>query len=99
VKRATISEAKNQLSALIRRVRRGEEVLILDRDVPVARLVPVAEVGRRDEDQLLADLERRGIVRRPVRPPAPGLLDRLGPPPKIRGDILAALLADREEGR
>ena len=99
MKRATISEAKNQLSALIRRVRRGEEVLILDRDVPVARLVPVAEVGRRDEDQLLADLERRGIVRRPVRPPDPGLLDRLGPPPKIRGDILAALLADREEGR
>ena len=99
MKRATISQAKNQLSALIRRVRRGEEVLILDRDVPVARLVPVERVAARDEEQLLADLERRGILRRPLRPADPSLLDRLGPPPKIKGDILAALLADRAEGR
>ncbi|HVE51135.1 MAG TPA: type II toxin-antitoxin system prevent-host-death family antitoxin [Casimicrobiaceae bacterium] len=99
MKRATISEAKNQLSALIRRVRRGEEVLILDRDVPVARLIPVQALEQRDDDKVLADLERRGIIRRPKRPPDPGLLDRLGPPPKIKGDILEALLADREEGR
>jgi prevent-host-death family protein len=99
MKRATISEAKNQLSALIRRVRNGEEVLILDRDVPVARLVPVGQPARRDEEQVLADLERRGVLRRASRRPDAGLLDRLGPPPKIRGDILAALLADREDGR
>jgi prevent-host-death family protein len=99
MKRATISEAKNQLSALIRRVRRGDEVLILHRDVPVARLVPVAQVERRDEDRLLADVERQGIIRRPNHRPDPHLLDQLGPPPEIEGDILAALLADREERR
>ena len=99
MKRATISETKNQLSSLLEHVRRGEEVLILDRKVPIARIVPVAKVGARDEETRLADLERRGVIRRPRLRPDPGLLDRLGPPPKAKGDVLAALLAEREEVR
>ena len=39
--RANISELRNGLSAYLRRVRRGESVLILDRKVPVAWLAPV----------------------------------------------------------
>jgi prevent-host-death family protein len=35
---ATITEAKNRLSALIDQVRSGESVLIVDRGIPVARL-------------------------------------------------------------
>ena len=35
---ATITEAKNRLSALIDHVRGGESVLIVDRGIPVARL-------------------------------------------------------------
>jgi len=73
-------------------------VLILDRKVPVARIVPVAKVGPRDMDSRLAELERRGVVRLPKKRPDPKLLARLGPPPKASGDILAALLAEREEG-
>ena len=41
MKTATITEAKNGLSALIDRVRAGEQVLITDRGIPVARLEPV----------------------------------------------------------
>lgn len=98
MKRATISETRNHLSALLEHVRRGEEVLILDRTVPVARIVPVAKVGARDQESRLAELERRGIVRRPKHRPDARLLDRLGPAPKARADILAVLLAEREEG-
>ena len=35
-----IHEAKTQLSALIQAVERGEEVMITNRNRPVARLVP-----------------------------------------------------------
>jgi prevent-host-death family protein len=96
MKRATISEAKNQLSALIRRVRRGEEVLILDRDVPVARLVPIAKMTRGDEDHLLAELERRGVIRRAAVPPTREL-----PPPVDVGsiDLVDAVVRDRDESR
>lgn len=41
MKRATLTETKNHLSALIDRIRHGETVLILDHGRPVARLVPV----------------------------------------------------------
>lgn len=99
MKRATISQTKNQLSALLEHVKRGEEVLILERDTPIAKIVPVENLGRRDLDARLAELERRGVIRRPRRKPDPGLLDRLGPPPKASGDILDALLKDRDEER
>ena len=73
--------------------------MILDRDVPIARLVPVKGMGRQDADSMLAELERRGIIRKGQRRPDAKLTARLGPPPKARGDIIEALLADREESR
>jgi hypothetical protein len=51
-----------------------------------------------DVQSQLAELERRGVLRLPKTRPDPKLLDRLGPGPKAKGDVLAALLADREEG-
>lgn len=42
-----ISAAKAQLSALIARVQRGEEVLIAKAGRPVARLVPYEGIARR----------------------------------------------------
>ena len=53
--RANISELRNGLSAYLRRVRRGETVLILDRSVPIARLTPVEEnAGVRQEREAYA---------------------------------------------
>ena len=36
----SVSEAKNSLSALLREIRGGATVIITDRGVPVARLLP-----------------------------------------------------------
>jgi prevent-host-death family protein len=36
-----ISEVKAHLSAILAQVRRGETVTVLDRQVPVARIVPI----------------------------------------------------------
>jgi prevent-host-death family protein len=96
MKTATISHAKNHLSELLAGVKRGESVLILERDRPIARIVPV-EPSEREDDERLADLERRGIIRRAAKPPRKTL------PPPIdwpEGDsLLDALLRDREEAR
>lgn len=43
-----VQEAKTHLSALLASVEQGEEVLITRGATPVARLVPVAAVGRRE---------------------------------------------------
>jgi prevent-host-death family protein len=45
MKRVRIAELKDHLSAHLRAVERGEEVEVLDRDRPIARIVPV-ERGR-----------------------------------------------------
>lgn len=53
---AKISELKARLSAHIQFVKNGEEVLILDRNTPVARLVPAALGDNEDaqEKRLIA---------------------------------------------
>ena len=38
---ANIGTLKNQLSAYLRYVRNGEEVIVCDRNVPVARILPI----------------------------------------------------------
>ena len=70
VRTATITEAKNRLSALIDRVRHGESVLITDRGRPVARLESVVADASADPTGRLARLERRGLLRRAEAPPA-----------------------------
>ena len=62
MKKASITEAKNNLSALIDSVKGGSPVLIVDRGRPVARLEPVSAL-RPDDDSRLARLVREGIVR------------------------------------
>jgi len=98
MKRASITEAKNQLSALIDRVRRGEPVVIEDRGVPVARLDPMSSLAEDDEGRV-ARLERAGLARRADAPVPHAVLKT--PPPKPSGGarLSRAVLDEREEGR
>ena len=97
VKRATITEAKNQLSALIDRVRHGETVVITDRGRPVARLVSALTAAPEDAEGRLARLERRGGLRRATASP-PRSLPKLARAKRPSG-VLEALLDERREGR
>lgn len=97
MQRTSITEAKNNLSALIDRVRRGETVLICDRNRPVARMLPVGpgDVSGADAPWL-AGLVREGLLE-PARKP---LTVRSLPKPVKPArptSIVAALQADREE--
>jgi prevent-host-death family protein len=95
MRKASISEAKNGLSALLDHVRAGESVLILDRGTPVARLEPVTA-----GDERVTRLVRAGLVRPPRRPAAASALLSDPPPGRPGGTgAVAALLDERREGR
>jgi prevent-host-death family protein len=99
MKRASVTEAKNQLSALLDRVRHGETIVIEDRGVPIARLEPLATRASAAGEGRLERLERQGIATRPaVSPPGKVLA---APPPKPRGGARAsrAIADERREGR
>jgi antitoxin (DNA-binding transcriptional repressor) of toxin-antitoxin stability system len=70
MKTATISETKNNLSALLDRVRAGETVLILDRETPVASLEPVRSIMDAGQEARLGRLERKGKIRRGTGKPS-----------------------------
>ncbi len=59
---ATVTEAKNGLSALLALVKEGETVTITERGIPIARLEPMQDLD--DPDGRIARLERAGILRR-----------------------------------
>jgi antitoxin (DNA-binding transcriptional repressor) of toxin-antitoxin stability system len=99
MKRASITEAKNGLSALIDGLRRGAGVLIVDRGRPVARLEPVSRDPGVLEDGRLMRLVREGIVRPARSAPPKDLFSTRPPAPKAGVSAVAALLDERRQGR
>jgi prevent-host-death family protein len=97
MKTASVTETKNNLSAILQQVREGETYVILDHGKPVARLEPVGVEGRAG-DERRADLERRGLLRtgRRIR----RHLVESAPSPLPKGVSAIELLVDeRREGR
>jgi prevent-host-death family protein len=95
---ATITQAKNGLSALIDRVRAGESVVILDRGTPVARLEPIINRGTGDDDGRLRRLERAGLVRVAVTTAPVNALLEPGPPVRTGSSAVDALIDERRSG-
>ena len=98
MKRATLTETKNNLSALVDRVRHGDTILILDRGRPVARLESVLAATSTSEGRL-ARLERQGIVRRATSESPRALLSKRPPRPTRDSSALQELLEERRSGR
>lgn len=101
MKQAKISELKNNLSRYLAYVRKGGVVRVMDRDRPVADLVPLGrdeQSGTGTEmDAVLLDLERKGVVSRGTGSLPADFLDR--PLPKAKASVLQALLDERRSGR
>lgn len=89
-----VAELKNQLSKYISYAKEGEEVVIRERALPVAKLVPLSAEGA-DESEL--KLVAAGKMRLPngrldlklLKSPAGNISDNRA---------IRAVLADREEG-
>jgi antitoxin (DNA-binding transcriptional repressor) of toxin-antitoxin stability system len=96
MKSARIAELKNRLSYYLRFVRRGQSVLIYDRDRPIARIDPVRSPVSAESADRIAQLEQAGMLRAPSLPlPRDWLAKRI----PVKSDVVAALLDERESGR
>lgn len=97
MKKAKIAELKNNLSLYLRYVRRGGSVLVFDRDVAVARIVPVSTARSHTggDGARLEHLEREGLIRRGTGG-LPGWLSR--PRPRLQRSLLEEFLAERRSG-
>lgn len=86
MKQVRIAELKARLSEYLRAVRRGETIAVLDRDTPVAQIVPVrARVALR--------------TRKPAPgTPAPNRIPLPGPS-KLNLDVVQLLLEERQPHR
>jgi prevent-host-death family protein len=98
LKKAGIAELKKHLSRYLQRVKRGESILVFDRNQPVAQIIPVqnATRGRVSNEELLTRLERRGLIRRGSGDPKRWVIKRR--PVNVRGNIVQDLLDERRSG-
>ena len=97
MEKANIAELKNKLSSYLEKVKRGETVLVMDREKPVARIVPVespARMGEGEAEAWLKRLEREGVVRTGARKGVPAIWKTV-PPGKRPVGAVQALLEER----
>jgi prevent-host-death family protein len=93
-----IAELKNRLSAYLQHVRAGEEILIRDRDLPVAKLVPLSPTDASSEELALAASGEMLLPLEPLDERAfwsigAGLRSRSG----IENAVAKAVTKDRED--
>jgi prevent-host-death family protein len=99
MKKASITEAKNNLSALIDGLKGGSPVLIVDRGRPVARLEPVTSGREPDHEGRLSRLIREGIVRPGRAPVSRALFAGRLPRPKSGASAVRTLIQERRDDR
>lgn len=90
-----IAELKNSLSKYVTFAREGEEIVIRDRNLPVAKLVPFSTDEASDEDLLLV---AAGLMRMPQEPLKISELLKIATGTVSSNAGIQALLNDREEG-
>jgi prevent-host-death family protein len=90
-----IAELKNSLSKYLTFAKQGEEVIIRDRNLPVAKLVPFPSDEASDEELLLV---AAGKMRLPKNPLKVEELLKIPTGTVSSNDGIQALLDDREEG-
>jgi prevent-host-death family protein len=90
-----VAELKNQLSKYLTFARGGEEVVIRDRNLPVAKLVPLSAEGADEQELVLVAAGRMRLPR--VKLDVKRLLEI--PTGTVAGNkAIQAVLADREKG-
>lgn len=80
---AKIADFKSRLSSYLQEVRRGGEVLILDRKTPVARVLPVSDT---ENDLLIRRPRLKGDLRKLKFPPLRQKIDVVKLVRQTRGD-------------
>lgn len=92
---ATVVDLKARLSEHLRLVKAGHEVVITERNVPVARLVPLDDKERKSTRRLR--LTRAGALK-PGSGRLPAALKRAPAGAQDGAAVVQALLAERDAG-
>ncbi|MBI4473798.1 MAG: type II toxin-antitoxin system prevent-host-death family antitoxin [Acidobacteria bacterium] len=95
MKTVNIAELKNRLSVYLNEVRAGREIVVKDRNTPIARIVPI-EHGM-DEDAELRALAAQGKVRLPEKLMDDSFWDL--PAPRVSLATLRRILENEREER
>jgi prevent-host-death family protein len=99
MKRAAVSTVKATFSACLAKVKAGEELVVMERGKPVAKLIPVPKETTGDVTTAqLRELARAGLVRVGVGKLPAGFW-RMARPQDKKRRALGALLKERMEGR
>lgn len=64
MKRVGSREFKNRQGYYLKRVRKGETLLVTDRGKPIAKVIPATDWDALTLDEKLEELERQGHLRR-----------------------------------
>lgn len=95
MKRVNISGLKARLSAYIQRVRDGEEVLVCDRNKPVARIVPCPQQDHPGQEvRLIA----RGVLTPPLKR-RPTSVSWPEPPGNVSDEIMERVWREERNSR
>ena len=95
MKTVNISDLKAQLSAHIQLVKDGEEVLVCDRNKPVARIVPIPLEDQSEQEQRLI---ARGVLSPPLKQ-RPASLSWPQPPGSVSDEVMKQVWREEREGR
>lgn len=93
MKSVNIAELKNRLSRYLNEVKAGEEILVRDRNRPVARIVPLAHTAGQDEE--LIALAAQGKVRLGEGPIDESFWQL--PAPRVSPDVLRRVLEQERD--
>jgi prevent-host-death family protein len=94
MRKVNISDLKARLSAHIQLVKDGEEVLVCDRNKPVARIVPCRLTDHSREQGLVA----RGVLTPPLKK-RHASVSWPAPPGNISDEVMEQVRQEEREGR
>jgi prevent-host-death family protein len=91
-----ISDLKARLSAHIQFVKDGEEVLVCDRNEPVARIVPCRLANHSEQEQRLV---ARGALSLPLKKRRSASVSWPVPPGNVSDEVMQQVWQEEREGR
>ncbi len=95
MKTASVSKLKASLSEYLRRVKTGEEVLVIERGRPIAKIAPAT--GSHTMPRQLIEMEKEGLIKLGSGKLPKGFW-KLPRPRDPKGSVVKAVLREREEG-
>lgn len=95
MKTTNIAELKNRLSSFLADVKRGEEILISDRNKPIAKIVPLHNTQDFSAEELA--LAAAGVLRLPEKQALPESFWKEKRPDVASETAIKAVLDERDE--